>query len=255
MTGQTNPQVPKPQRSEQQEEPVQKRQREESGSGSGSRFQIPQTEPEREEFIERFIAKAETIIKSTPTNWNTESKDLFSCLTKRVSSDDCDLLPVNFHLYQMFIGKFCGQLTVWREACVRYRGALDALNAVCGKLAADAMFFDNSNSESTLDCVALKEYIEKQIDNLAVDLLLNNTEELLKEANNNDHLSLFKQARELDKEHQFTQAKIEDLKRNKVSFYDEKRQELIKKRQTAFCLLYTSPSPRDISGSRMPSSA
>ena len=49
-----------------------------------------------------------------------------------------------------------------------------------------------------------------------------------------------------------------DLKKNKVKdlFLTESLNELLNKViSPRICLLYTSPSPRDISGSRMPSSA
>ena len=46
--------------------------------------------------------------------------------------------------------------------------------------------------------------------------------------------------------------KVEKIERNAMSLIDEKR---AVKLTESFCLLYTSPSPRDQRGSRMPSSA
>ena len=57
----------------------------------------------------------------------------------------------------------------------------------------------------------------------------------------------------------FKLQKIVDLKKNKVNGSVKlklyKGNITIQSRVTNSCLLYTSPSPRDISGSRMPSSA
>ena len=51
-----------------------------------------------------------------------------------------------------------------------------------------------------------------------------------------------------------------DLSKNELKYFRKKYKKYLNaddyiKRADYFCLLYTSPSPRDISGSRMPSSA
>eukprot|EP00831_Metopus_contortus_P014860 TRINITY_DN16168_c0_g1_i1.p2 TRINITY_DN16168_c0_g1~~TRINITY_DN16168_c0_g1_i1.p2 ORF type:complete len:192 (-),score=56.53 TRINITY_DN16168_c0_g1_i1:73-648(-) len=46
-----------------------------------------------------------------------------------------------------------------------------------------------------------------------------------------------------------------ELQEIKTKYYEQKRRENIQKEALKSCLLYTSPSPRDLSTSRMPSSA